>query len=242
MPRRATRPTATRRRTRWPMKPATDPSRPVTHRPGHRANPAHPRIDTRPSHAQHKACKLARSLRRACDARGDPERLRHHRRGRRLAYSSLLRLGVGTGANPKPRLPAPAQPSPDEGLRRATHVADGELDNESAAPAAATTEQPVALDTQTASPGNSDTTKDDPWRCARTPGARGCERRHGEDLVIAQPDIHAAPGGLPAPAEAARSCRIQCDGQWHRVSCASDAEARCDCHAEPVAQCVDKPL
>ena len=134
------------------------------------------------------------------------------------------------------------QPSPDEGLRRATHVADGDLDNESAAPAAATTEQPVALATQTASPGNSDTTKDDPWRCARTPGARGCERRHGEDLVIAQPDIHAAPGGLPAPAEAARSCRIQCDGQWHRVSCASDAEARCDCHAEPVAQCVDKPL
>lgn len=132
------------------------------------------------------------------------------------------------------------RPSPDDGLRRATRVADGELADESAAPA--TTEPTDALTTQTAPPGNRNTDKEDPWRCARTPGARGCERRHGEDLVIAQPDIHAAPGGLPAPAEAARSCRIQCDGQWHGVSCASDADARCDCHAEPVAQCVDKPL
>lgn len=86
------------------------------------------------------------------------------------------------------------QPSPDEGLRRATHVADGELDNESAAPAAATTEQPVALATQTASPGNSDTTKDDPWRCARTPG------RMAASIATAKTSSSPNPTSTPLPA------------------------------------------
>ena len=132
------------------------------------------------------------------------------------------------------------RPSHDDGLRRATRVADGELDDASAA--SATTEPTDALATQTAPAGNRNTDKEDTWRCARTPGARGCEQRRSEALVIAHPDLHPDPRGLLPTPEAAHSCSIQCDDQTHGVTCASNAEARCDCRAEPVAQCVNTPL